>query len=62
MKNMRQMVALVKTRTAIEVSPSIHSKINALDFKTYVTEDELDYAYYGAMEMINKINVPEIFD
>ena len=38
------------------------SKFNANDYKTYLTADELDFLYNGAMEIANKIDVPERFN
>lgn len=35
------------------------NKFNAIDYKTYLTEDELDFVYNGAMEIANIINVLE---
>ena len=37
-------------------------KFNAIDCKTYLKEDEFDFLHNGAMEIANKIDVPERFN
>jgi hypothetical protein len=43
------------------LQPSI-SKFNAMDYTTNLTEDESDFVYNGAMEIANKIDIPECFN
>ena len=38
------------------------SKFNAIDDKTFLTADEIDFLYNGVMEISNKIDIPERFN
>ena len=52
----------MQTRTTLKYLRWDTSKYDINEIKTYLTEDELEFQYNGAMEVANNRNVPDGYD